>query len=48
MKKKKVFLSVFAIAICIVSFIMLSGCETCKGVGRDIKDADQWFRDHAW
>ena len=26
----------------------LYGCETCKGVGRDIKNADEWFREHAW
>ncbi|MFH0940924.1 MAG: hypothetical protein V1840_03615 [Candidatus Omnitrophota bacterium] len=48
MRKKKAFLSVLAIAICLASFVMLCGCETAKGAWRDIKDADQWFRDHAW
>lgn len=33
--------------VLVLAFACL-GCETVKGIGRDINKADQWIRDHAW
>ena len=35
---------------CVLAFGigMLAGCETCKGLNRDIKSADTWMRDNLW
>lgn len=27
---------------------VLCGCETVKGMGRDVKNADRWVRDNLW
>jgi predicted small secreted protein len=39
-------IAVFVIGL--LSLTCLSGCETAKGMGRDIKDADEWIKDHLW
>lgn len=40
----------FIAALCLFCFLacVFCGCETVRGMGRDIKNADQWFREHAW
>lgn len=47
MKKNVLIFSAVFIFICVLCFAG-SGCETVKGMGRDIKKADDWFKDHAW
>lgn len=40
-----------AALICFSVIFFLTGCETCKGFGRDLKSiqkGDDWFREHAW
>jgi len=40
-----------AALICFSVIFLLTGCETCKGFGRDLKSiqkGDDWFREHAW
>lgn len=38
-----------ACLICLLALVVSClGCETARGLGRDIKNADQWIRDHAW
>ena len=27
---------------------LLSGCETCKGIKRDIMKTDDWIKDNLW
>ena len=34
--------------LAIFALTILVGCETVKGMGRDIKNADAWFKEHAW
>lgn len=34
--------------LAIFALTVLYGCETVKGMGKDIKNADAWFREHAW
>lgn len=40
--------AVFVLFIGLVVVLALSGCETCKGFGRDIKNADEWMKDNLW
>ena len=34
-------------SLLLLLFVVLfcAGCETCKGMGRDIRNADEWIRD---
>ncbi len=48
MKNRKTGLCIAVLLLCLVTTIVLCGCETAKGMGRDIKCADQWVRDHMW
>ena len=48
MKRNLYTLNAVVLMLCLISLMFLSGCETAKGMGRDIKTADQWLRDHAW
>ena len=48
MKKQVGKWSIVCILICFLAIIVCSGCETCKGIGKDIKNADDWFKEHAW
>jgi predicted small secreted protein len=48
MKKKKACLMVCVLMVFAASLLFISGCETGKGMVRDVKSVDQWFRDHAW
>lgn len=34
--------------VCLAVLVIVSGCETCKGMTRDVKNADEWVRDHMW
>ncbi len=47
------------VLLLIISVILISGCETVKGMGKDISSgtkgswdfltkADKWMRDHMW
>jgi len=38
------------VCACLVFFgaVLLSGCETCKGVKRDVMKGDEWMRDNLW
>ena len=41
-------ISLLLLCVCVV---LLGGCETCKGMGRDwgtVKKADQWFKENYW
>ncbi|MFA5039515.1 MAG: hypothetical protein WC732_07540 [Candidatus Omnitrophota bacterium] len=39
----------YLVLVCMLVLVVTGlGCETVKGLGRDVKNADQWFRDHAW
>ena len=42
----------FTKSLCLIGLLLIVvgclGCETCKGLGRDIKNADDWIRDNAW
>jgi predicted small secreted protein len=40
--------AVIAVLVCVFACAMLLGCETVKGMGRDIKSADTWFKDNLW
>jgi predicted small secreted protein len=31
-----------------VAALFLCGCETAKGLGRDIQQADDWIKDNLW
>ena len=48
MKKYATRLKMVPFLICLLALIIISGCETAKGVVRDVKNADQWIRDNAW
>lgn len=48
MKKSSFRSSIIAVLICIAACTMFLGCETAKGVGRDIMNADKWMRDNLW
>jgi predicted small secreted protein len=45
---KKVLKRLIPVACVLLLTVFCVGCETAKGLGRDIKNADQWMRDHAW
>lgn len=32
----------------VFSLGILAGCETCKGLNRDVKAADAWIKDNLW
>jgi predicted small secreted protein len=40
------------LAFFMVAIVACSGCETIKGavrgIGQDIKDTDEWFRENFW
>jgi predicted small secreted protein len=38
---------IFWLAVVFVAGL-LAGCETCKGLNRDIKQADAWIKDNMW
>jgi len=49
MKKTRIRLvCISVVVLCVFALGTLCGCETVKGMGRDIKNADRWFREHAW
>jgi len=48
MKKSEKKWGVIVCLFCLMGLIVLCGCETVKGMGRDIKNADDWLREHAW
>ncbi|MDD5019283.1 MAG: hypothetical protein PHS61_02535 [Candidatus Omnitrophica bacterium] len=48
MKTRRDFRRLILLACALVLMATCLGCETVKGVGRDIKNADQWMRDNAW
>lgn len=47
MKKNITIPAVFILLFCVFT-IALCGCETVKGMGRDVKNADKWVRDNLW
>ncbi len=47
MKKNLFFPTVFILFFCAFT-LLLSGCETVKGMGRDVKNADKWVKDNLW
>lgn len=47
MKTRRVFRLISLVCALFLMMFCL-GCETVKGMGRDIKNADQWMKDHAW
>ena len=48
MKKNGIVLAMMICLVCLVCLTVFYGCETVKGMGRDIKNADEWVRDHTW
>lgn len=48
MKKNLHKLNAIALMLCLISLLAFCGCETIKGMGRDIKNIDQEMRDNAW
>ncbi|MGE5279834.1 MAG: hypothetical protein ACM3L6_03715 [Deltaproteobacteria bacterium] len=49
MKKISPFVRAVACAcLFLAGAVLLSGCETCKGIKRDVMNADQWIRDNLW
>jgi predicted small secreted protein len=36
------------LVFCAIVFVSLCGCETARGLGRDVQNADKWFRENAW
>lgn len=48
MKNPGIKSSIIAVFVCVVACVMLLGCETVKGMGRDIKGADKWMRENLW
>lgn len=49
MKQHKAGLSTISVVVlCLFALTLLCGCETVKGMGRDIKNVDLWFKEHAW
>ena len=39
---------VLCVCLVVAAAVVLSGCETCRGIGRDIKKADEWIKDNLW
>lgn len=48
MRKHPIHLSVLILLVCLFGLAVLAGCETTKGLGRDIKKVDEWVKDHMW
>ena len=40
--------SVAVFLVCGIILFISAGCETVKGMGRDIKNTDEWLRNNAW
>ena len=49
MRKIPIFAKLVVCA-CLLFFgaALLSGCETCKGIKRDVMKADEWLKDNLW
>ena len=48
MTKRAVTRSAILLLLGLFAMVVLAGCETCKGAGRDIHNADQWIKDNLW
>jgi len=49
MRQSPIFVKL-VLCVCLVAaaVVVLSGCETCRGVKRDIQKADEWIKDNLW
>ncbi len=36
------------VLVCCVILTLLCGCETWRGLCKDVQKADDWFRENAW
>ncbi len=48
MNKRAVAYNAILLFLGLFMMVVLAGCETCKGAGRDIHNADQWIKDNLW
>jgi|GEM_PF-5147094 len=39
---------VLCACLVLVVAVLISGCETCKGIKRDVMKADEWIKDNLW
>ena len=39
---------VLCVCLVLVGAVLLSGCETCKGIKRDIEKTDEWIKEKLW
>jgi len=39
---------VACVCVVLVGALLFSGCETCKGLRRDIEKTDEWLQDNLW
>ncbi len=39
---------VFCVCLVLGIAVVVSGCETCKGLKRDIEKTDEWMQDNLW